>query len=78
MTLLCLAQLVLLPLLKAVALPLTAFVAAMVLWSVCGWSFMVPQQARLAAIAPERAPVLFALNAAAIYVVGPAERLEPA
>jgi predicted MFS family arabinose efflux permease len=31
---------------------------------------MVPQQARLALLAPERIPVLFALNAAAIYVGG--------
>lgn len=54
-------------LLTAVALPRAAFVAALVLWIVCGWSFMVPQQARLAAMATERVPVLFALDAAATY-----------
>ena len=40
----------------------------LVCWSVTTWSFMVPQQARLAALDPERAPVLLALNAAAIYL----------
>jgi MFS transporter, DHA1 family, inner membrane transport protein len=67
---LCVAQLVLLPLLSAVAMPLAAFALLVGLWSICSWSFMVPQQARLAMLAPERIPVLFALNAAAIYVGG--------
>jgi MFS transporter, DHA1 family, inner membrane transport protein len=39
-------------------------------WSTSSWAFMVPQQARLAALDAERVPVLFALNAAAIYVGG--------
>lgn len=68
--LLCAAQLVLLPTLSLAALPLPLFVALVGLWSVCSWSFMVPQQARLALLSPERIPVLFALNAAAIYVGG--------
>jgi predicted MFS family arabinose efflux permease len=68
--LLCTAQLLLLPLLTAVPMPMVLFGALIVLWSICCWSFMVPQQARLAALAPERIPVLFALNAAAIYVGG--------
>jgi predicted MFS family arabinose efflux permease len=67
---LCCAQLVLLPTLTLVDLPLPLLFALVALWSVCSWSFMVPQQARLAALAPERVPVLFALNAAAIYVGG--------
>jgi predicted MFS family arabinose efflux permease len=67
---LCAAQLLLLPLLSAVAMPLVAFAVLLGLWSICSWSFMVPQQARLATLAPERIPVLFALNAAAIYVGG--------
>jgi predicted MFS family arabinose efflux permease len=42
--------------------------AAIGAWSVFGWSFQVPQQARLAALEPAKAPVLFALHAAAIYI----------
>jgi MFS transporter, DHA1 family, inner membrane transport protein len=67
---LCLAQLVLLPAMTWLHLPLSFFVALVAIWSVCGWSFMVAQQARLANMAPDRVPVLFALNAAAIYIGG--------
>jgi predicted MFS family arabinose efflux permease len=70
LVLLCAAQLVLLPALSWTPLPLTAFAVLVGVWSICSWSFMVPQQARLATLAPERIPVLFALNAAAIYVGG--------
>ena len=38
------------------------------LWSICGWSFAVPQQARLVALAPEAQNLVLALNAACIYV----------
>jgi DHA1 family inner membrane transport protein len=68
--LLCAAQLGLLPTLTLLPMPLVLFAAGVAIWSVCSWSFMVPQQARLATLAPERIPVLFALNAAAIYVGG--------
>ena len=37
------------------------------LWSSFGWSFFVAQQTRLMRLAPERAPVMMALNAAALY-----------
>ncbi len=67
---LCTAQLVLLPALTMVTMPMAVFAAVVALWSICSWSFMVPQQTRLALLAPERVPVLFALNAAAIYVGG--------
>ncbi len=70
LVLLCAAQVVLLPVLTTVAMPLALFAGVVALWSVCSWSFMVPQQARLALLSPERIPVLFALNAAAIYVGG--------
>lgn len=36
--------------------------------SVCGWSFLAGQQARLVALDPASAPVLLSLNAAAIYI----------
>jgi predicted MFS family arabinose efflux permease len=38
------------------------------LQAVCGWSFMAGQQARLVGLAPESAPVVLSLNAAAIYI----------
>jgi predicted MFS family arabinose efflux permease len=49
-------------------LPLWGLFALVVLWSTSGWAFIVPQQARLAMLAPPLAPVLFALNASCIYV----------
>lgn len=67
---LAIAQIVCMPALTLLPLPLAAFVALLTVWSVCGWSFMVPQQARLAAMSPQQVPVLLALNAAAIYVGG--------
>lgn len=62
------SQIVLLPALTLLPLALPAFVAMLTLWSVCGWSFMVPQQARLAAMSPAQLPVLLALNASALYL----------
>lgn len=40
----------------------------LIVWGVAGWGILVPQQHRLIAIAPEKAPLLIALNAAAIYI----------
>ncbi|MDR7272673.1 putative MFS family arabinose efflux permease [Pelomonas saccharophila] len=68
LVLLCLAQSLLMPALTLPTWPLAAVGALMFIWSVFGWSFMVPQQARLAALDPAQLPVLFALNASAIYV----------
>jgi predicted MFS family arabinose efflux permease len=66
--LLCLSQLILLPAISLLPLNIVAFGLLVSVWSMCSWSFMVPQQARLAQLAPSRMPVLFALNASAIYV----------
>ena len=41
---------------------------ALALWGMCGWGLVVPQQHRLIALEPALAPVLLALNAAAIYI----------
>jgi predicted MFS family arabinose efflux permease len=41
---------------------------ALVIWGVCGWGLVVPQQARLINIAPAAAPLLMGLNSAALYV----------
>lgn len=68
LVLLCLAQSLLMPALTLPTWPLAVVGALIGVWSVFGWSFMVPQQARLAALDPPRLPVLFALNASAIYV----------
>lgn len=65
---LCAAQAVAMPLLTLAPMPVLAAAAVVAAWSVFAWSFMVAQQARLVALAPPLVPVLFALNAAAIYV----------
>ncbi len=63
-----LMQALILPLIVGLPLPLWATIALLACWSSGGWGFMVPQQARLVTAAPPLAPVLLALNAAAIYV----------
>jgi predicted MFS family arabinose efflux permease len=61
-------QLLMLPLLSLATMPIWLVALLIGFWSALGWSFNVPQQARLGALDPARAPVLLALNAAAIYV----------
>lgn len=68
LALLCAAQAVALPLVAGLTLPFAATAALVGVWSLCGWSFMAAQQARLAALDPPGTPVLFALNAAAVYL----------
>lgn len=41
---------------------------ALIVWGLCGWGALVPQQHRLVGIAPDLAPILIALNAATLYV----------
>ncbi len=65
---LCAAQTLILPLVGWVSLPFAAMAVLVAVWSVFGWSFMAPQQARLAGLDTPRTPILFALNASAIYV----------
>ncbi|MEQ6247394.1 MFS transporter [Sulfitobacter sp. HNIBRBA3233] len=68
LTALCVSQVILMPMftLLPVAAPLL-FLLSFV-WAVCGWSFMAGQQLRLIGLAGPLAPVVLALNAAAIYV----------
>ncbi|GFE65639.1 MFS transporter [Litoreibacter roseus] len=61
-------QVVLMPLFSTLPLPNSLLFGLLLVWSICGWSFMAGQQVRLIAIAPERTGVVLALNAAAIYV----------
>lgn len=52
---------------SALPMPQVVLFGLVFLWSTFGWSFFVAQQTRLLGIAPERAPVMMALNAAALY-----------
>jgi predicted MFS family arabinose efflux permease len=47
---------------------LATAVPALIVWGLCGWGLLVPQQHRLISIAPSGAPLLLGLNSAAIYV----------
>ncbi len=61
-------QMLLLPIIAVAPVgPITMGVLC-VIWSLSGWSFMTPQQSRLVAIGPDRAPVMLSLNASAIYL----------
>lgn len=62
------SQVVLMPVFSLLPLTTPVLFGLIFIWSVCGWSFMAPQQSRLITRAPEVAPVMLALNAAAIYV----------
>jgi len=47
---------------------LATAVPALVVWGLCGWGLLVPQQHRLISITPASAPLLLGLNSAAVYV----------
>jgi predicted MFS family arabinose efflux permease len=47
---------------------LVTAVPAVIVWGMCAWGFVVPQQHRLMAINPAAAPLLVGLNSAALYV----------
>ncbi|QUN26357.1 MFS transporter [Cupriavidus sp. KK10] len=47
---------------------LASAVPALIVWGVCGWGVLVPQQHRLISITPAAAPLLLGLNSAAIYI----------
>lgn len=66
--LLACAQVVLMPLLSGLPMAGWLVFALVFVWSVFGWSFISAQQARVIGLAPERAPIVLSLNAAAIYV----------
>jgi DHA1 family inner membrane transport protein len=65
---LCMAQIMVLPLFSLLPFPEALLAAAMFGWSVVGWSFMVPQQARLIELAPEQQNIVLSLNSACIYL----------
>jgi DHA1 family inner membrane transport protein len=47
---------------------LVTAIAALIVWGLCGWGLLVPQQHRLLGIAPTMAPLLMGLNSAATYI----------
>lgn len=64
----CLSQVLFLPVFSALPIPDVMLFVATLLWSTLGWAFLVPQQARLISAAPDSQSVVLALNAAAVYV----------
>jgi DHA1 family inner membrane transport protein len=68
LVLLCLGQIVLMPLFSGLPIDGGLLLVLVFVWSAFGWSFVAPQQVRLLHLAPQLAGVVFALNAAAIYV----------
>ncbi|MEL7099613.1 MAG: MFS transporter [Pseudomonadota bacterium] len=68
LTLLAGLQAALMPLFSLLPYPVPVLYALAIAWAVFGWSFMAGQQMRLISLAGPRAPVVLALNAAAIYV----------
>jgi predicted MFS family arabinose efflux permease len=63
----CAAHIVLLPLFSIMPWHPLILALLVVVWSSVAWSFMPPQQSRLAAIAPSGVALALALNAAMIY-----------
>ena len=68
LVMLCLAQIVLMPMFSGLPVAPWLVFGLVFLWSIMGWSFMAPQQVRLLGLAPNIAGVVLALNAAAIYL----------
>lgn len=68
LTFLCLAQICLMPMFSLLPLSIPQLLVLVFFWAMCSWSFMAAQQGRLIGLAGHRAPVVLALNAAAIYV----------
>lgn len=65
---LCVAQVIVMPTFSLLPVTQPQLFALVFLWALGSWSFMAAQQARLIALAGHRAPVVLALNAAAVYL----------
>ncbi|WP_323769651.1 MFS transporter [Antarctobacter sp.] len=66
--LICIAEILCLPLFALLPLPGTLLLGFVFFWSLVGWCFSPSQQLRLVSLAPPLAPVLMSLHAASIYV----------
>ncbi len=65
---LAVGQAVVLPLFSLMPLPGPLLVVLIAGWSLLVWSMMAGQQMRIIALRPAAAPIVLALNAAAIYI----------
>lgn len=65
---LCVTQMCVMPMFSLLPVSAPALFVLVFLWALGSWSFMAAQQTRLIGLAGHRAPVVLALNAAAIYV----------
>lgn len=68
LTILCACQAVIMPAFSLLPVSDLALMLLALAWATAGWSFMAGQQMRLIGLAGPQAPVVLALNAAAIYV----------
>lgn len=68
LTALCISQMILMPMHALLPLPAPTVFALSFVWAVFGWAFMSAQQLRLITFSGPRAPVVLALNAAALYL----------
>ena len=57
---LCISQMIIMPMITMLPLSLYPFALLVAIWSICAWSFMVPQQARLAALDQPKTSLLTA------------------
>lgn len=62
------AQMIIMPLFSLLPVSTLALICFSFSWSLTGWAFMAGQQSRLISLAGPQAPVVLALNAAAIYI----------
>lgn len=65
---LCIAQMIIMPLFSILPVSTPALICFAFAWALTGWAFMAGQQSRLITLAGPQAPVVLALNAAAIYI----------
>lgn len=68
LTFLCVTQIIIQPVYSFLPLSDVSVAATAFLWAFFGWGFMAGQQMRLVNLAGPQAPVVLALNAAAIYI----------
>ncbi len=65
---LCVSQIVIMPLFSLLPMSFGALALICLAWALFGWAFMAGQQLRLIQFSGPQAPVVLALNAAAIYI----------
>lgn len=65
---LCAVQVMVLPVMSLLHLPLPIALVLLAIWSVFAWSVHATQQARLVSLDPPCAPVLLALHSSGIYI----------